>query len=157
MAQDVDISTGSSGKIRSFWVGFTLALLTLGIYGFFWYYFVNDELKDIGSAKGDDNLAQSNPTHSVVAISIGGWLIFPPFLSLYNYGQRIKRAQRLGGVPERDQINPTAAFLLYFPGLFLILPYFIYYWYVTQHQNAALRANAQPAADDSPARAGAVA
>ena len=157
MAQHVDISTGSSGKIRSYWVGFTFTLLTLGIYTLFWYYFVNDELKDIGSAKDDENLAQSSPTLSVVAISIGGWLILPPFLSLYNYGQRIKRAQRLGGVPQEQQINPTAAFLLYFPGLLLIVPYFVYFWYVTKHQNVALHANAQPTLDTAPSTTGAVA
>lgn len=157
MGREVHISAASSGKVRSFWMGFTLSLLTLGIYALFWYYFVNEELKDVGSAKRDDSLAQSSPTHSVVAISIGGWLIFPPFLSLYNYGQRIKRAQRLGGVPQEQQINPTVAFLLYFPGLFLIVPYFVFFWYVTKHQNAALLANAQHAADGSPATAGAVA
>lgn len=157
MSRQVDISTGSSGKIRSYWVGFTLALLTLGFYTLFWYYFVNDELKDIGSAKGDGNLAQSSPALSTVAISIGGWLLFPPFLSLYNYGQRIKRAQRLGRVSQEQQINPTLAFLLFFPGIFLILPYFIYFWYVTEHQNRALRANAAPVADGALATAGAVA
>jgi hypothetical protein len=94
---------------------------------------------------------------SVAAIAVGGLIIFPPFLSLYNYGQRIERAQRFGGVPRDQQINPTAAFLLYFPGIFLILPYFIYFWYVTQHQNAALYANAWRAIDHSPATASATA
>lgn len=37
-------------------------------------------------------------------------------------------------------INPVLAFLLYFPGGILIIPTFIHYWYVTEHQNAALRA-----------------
>lgn len=151
MVQHVDISAASSGKVRNYWVGFTLTLLTLGIYTLFWYYFVNDELKDVGGAKGDDNLAQSSPMLSTLAISIGGWLILPPFLSLFNYGQRIKRAQRLGGVPKEQQIDPTLAFLLFFPGLFLILPYFIYFWYVTKHQNIALLANARPVAAGSPA------
>jgi hypothetical protein len=142
-AADIDISTASSARIRSFGVGFALSVLTLGVYGLFWYYFVNEELKDVGIAKGDDNLARSSPTMSVVAIFVGGWVIVPPFLSVYNYGQRIKRAQRLGGVPVRDQINPVVAFLLYFPGLLLVIPYFAHFWYVTKHQNAALLANAQ--------------
>ena len=157
IAKEIDISTASSARIRSFWVGFALSVLTLGVYGLFWYYFVNDELKDVGSAKGDDNLAQSSPMTSVIAIFIGGWLIVPPFLSIYNYGLRIKRAQRLGGVPVRDQINPMVAFLLYFPGLFLVIPYFAHFWYVTKHQNAALLANAQPTLDTAPRTTGAVA
>ena len=62
-----------------------------------------------------------------------------PLLSVYNYGQRIKRAQRLTGMPKNDQIDPTIAFLLYFPGMLLIVPFFFHYWYVTKHQNMAMR------------------
>lgn len=140
MAQEIEIGRGGTGKIRSFWVGLGLAILTLSIYYFCWYYFVNDELKDIGIAEDDQNLAQSSPAQSVLAVLIGGWLIVPPLLSVYNYGQRIKRAQRLAGVERHEQIDPTIAFLLYFPGGILIIPAFIHYWYVTKHQNMALRA-----------------
>jgi hypothetical protein len=140
MAQEVDLGPGGTGKIRSFWVGLGLSVITFGIYGFCWYYFVNDELKDVGIEKGDQNLAQSSPAMSVVAILVGGWVIVPPLLSVYNYGQRIKRAQRLAGLPKGDQINPTVAFLLMFPGALLVIPYFLHFWYVTKHQNMALRA-----------------
>lgn len=142
MAQEVEFGTGGEGKIRSYWVGFGLTVITLGIYGVCWYYFVNNELKDIGQAKGDQNLAQSSPTMSAVAIFVGGYLIIPPLLSVYNYGQRIKRAQRLSGIERGQQINPITAFLLLFPGAILIVPYFLHFWYVTKHQNAALRAAA---------------
>jgi hypothetical protein len=140
MAQEVEFGNGAAGKIRSFWVGFGLTVLTLGVYSLCWYYLVNDELKDVGIAKDDQNLAHSSPAWSVVAIFIGGWVLIPPFLSVYNYGQRIKRAQRLGGIPRAEQINPVTAFLLFFPGSFLIIPYFIHFWYVTKHQNMAMRA-----------------
>jgi hypothetical protein len=142
MAQEVEFGNNASGKIRSFWVGLGLAIITLGIYYFCWYYFVNDELKEVGQAKDDQNLAQSSPAMSVVAVLIGGIIIIPPFLSVYNYGQRIKRAQRLGGIPHADQINPVLAFLLYFPGSLIIIPLFFHYWYVTKHQNMTLRAAA---------------
>jgi uncharacterized membrane protein HdeD (DUF308 family) len=142
MAQEVEFGKGGNGKIRSFWVGFGLAILTLSIYYFCWYYFVNDELKDIGIAEDDQNLAHSSPAQSVLAVLIGGWLIVPPLLSVYNYGQRIKRAQRIAGVEPQNQINPIAAFLLYFPGWILVIPGIIHYWYVTKHQNIALRAAA---------------
>jgi hypothetical protein len=140
VAQEVEFARGGEGKIRSFWVGLGLTLLTLGFYAPCWYYFVNDELKDIGQAYEDNNLAQSSPVMSVVAIVIGGWILIPPLLSVFNYGKRIKRAQRLAGIPRGQQINPTAAFLLIFPGAFLVVPYFFHYWYVTKHQNAAVRA-----------------
>jgi Domain of unknown function (DUF4234) len=140
MAQEVEFGTGGEGKVRSFWVGLGLVIVTLSVYAYCWYYFLNDELKDVGIAKEDQKLAQSSPALSVTAILLGGWLIVPPLLSVYNFGQRIKRAQRLVGIPQHDQINPTVAFVLYFPGILLIVPYFIHYWYVTKHQNMAMRA-----------------
>jgi hypothetical protein len=140
MAQEIELASGGEGKIRSFWVGLGLTVITVGIYYFCWYYFVNDELKDIGTEKQDQNLAQSSPMMSVIAVLVGGLVIVPPLLSVYNYGQRIKRAERLAGVPRADHINPIFAFLLLFPGGFLIIPLFVHYWYVTKHQNMALRA-----------------
>lgn len=140
MAQEVEIGNNGEGKIRSFWVGFGLSAITLSLYGLCWYYFVNDELKDVGQARDDQNLAQSSPAMSVTALLVGGYFIIPPLLSVYNYGQRIKRAQRLCGIPRGDQINPVTSFLLFFPGALLIVPYFIHFWYVTKHQNMAVRA-----------------
>jgi hypothetical protein len=104
------------------------------------YYFVNDELKDIGAANDDPNLASSSPGTSVVAVLLGSFLIVPPLLSVYNYGQRIRRGQSVAGVPETQRINPVLAFLLAFPGGLLVIPGFFHYWYVTKHQNVALRA-----------------
>lgn len=138
MAEEREIGKGGSGKVRSFWTGFLLTGITFGIYQYFWYYFVNDELKDVGAAEHDPGLAQSSPTLSVAAILFGGIILVPPLLSIYNYGKRIQRAQRLAGVGREEQINPTLAFLLYFPGLFLVFPFFFHYWYVTKHQNRAI-------------------
>lgn len=141
MAQEVEFGNGGEGKIRSYWVGLGLTIITLGLYGLCWYYFVNNELKDVGLAKNDQNLGQSSPALSVTALVVGGFTLWiAPLLSVYNYGQRIKRAQRLTGVEKQDQINPIVAFLLYFPGSLLIVPLFFHYWYVTKHQNMALRA-----------------
>ena len=140
MAQEVEFGRGGEGKIRSFWVGFGLTIITFGIYAFCCYYFVNDELKDVGIANEDQNLGQSSPTMSVTALVVGLWVVIPPLLSVYNYGQRIKRAQRLTEIPREDQINPTIAFLLYFPGALIFIPLLFHYWYVTKHQNRAVRA-----------------
>jgi hypothetical protein len=149
MAQEVEFGRGAIGKVRSFWVGFFLTIITLGIYYYVWYYLLNDELKDIGIAKDDPNLAESKPAVSVAAVLLGGWLIVPPLISVYNFGQRIKRAQRLCGIEMDKTINPVTAFLLLFPGGLLIIPAFIHYWYVTKHQNAAVLAagGVAPASD----------
>jgi Domain of unknown function (DUF4234) len=140
MAEEIELGKGGLGKIRSYWVGFALSIVTLTIYSLCWYYFVNDELKDIGIEKDDGNLAQSSPMMSVIALVVGGWLFVPTILSVYNYGQRIRRAQLLCGIDRNRAINPTLSLLLLFPGGLLIVPYFIHFWYVTKHQNAALRA-----------------
>lgn len=144
MAQEVQLGRGGLGKVRSFWVGMALTVITFGIYSACWYYFVNDELKDIGAGNDDPNLASSSPTMSVLALIVGGYLIVPPLLSVYNYGQRIRRAQTIAGVPDGERINPIVAFLLMCPGFLLVVPYFIHFWYVTKHQNKALRAAGNP-------------
>jgi hypothetical protein len=140
MAQEVELGSGGIGKVRSFWVGLGLTVLTLGIYYYVWYYLINDELKDIGIAKGDQNLAQSSPAMSVTAVLVGGLLLVPPLISVYNTGNRIRRAQLLCGIDRNRAISPVLAFLLAFPGGLLIIPAFIHYWYITKHQNAAVRA-----------------
>jgi hypothetical protein len=141
MAQEVEFGKGGEGKIRSFWVGLGLVVVTLGIYAPCWYYFVNNELKDVGIAKDDQNLGQSSPAWSVTALVFGSFTFYiAALLSVYNYGQRIKRAQRLVAIPKQDQIDPTVAFLLYFPGALLIIPLFFHFSYVTKHQNRAMRA-----------------
>ncbi len=139
MAQEVQLGRGGLGKIRSFGIGLLLTVVTFGVYSFCWYYFVNDELKDIGASNDDPSLANSSPATSVVAILVGGWLFIPPLLSIYNYGQRIRRAQTVAGVPQDERINPVLAFLLLFPGAILIVPYFLHFWYLQKHQNIALR------------------
>jgi hypothetical protein len=76
----------------------------------------------------------------VIAVLLGGWLFVPPLISIYNTGNRIRRAQTASGIDRDRAINPTNAFLLLFPGGLLIIPAFIHYWYITKHQNAAVRA-----------------
>ena len=138
MAQTVQLGTGSTGKLRSFWGGLGLNLITLGIYYYIWYFKVNDELKEIGRAKGDQELAGSSPANSLVAVLFGGLLIIPPFISIYRTGKRIKRAEELGGVG--DCLHPTFAFLLLFPLGILIIPALYHYAYTIRHQNRALMA-----------------
>ena len=138
MAQEVVLGRGGLGKVRSFGVGLLLTVITFGLYFYFWYWFVNDELKDIGAANDDPNLASSSPGMSLLAVTLGSLLVIPMWLSYYNYGQRIRRAQTAVGVPDDERISPVLAFLLLFPGGLLIIPTFVHYWYVTKHQNRAL-------------------
>jgi hypothetical protein len=141
VAQEVDIGDGNVGKLRSFPAGITIAIITVGIYHFFWYYRLNNELRDIGIDRDDRELAESSPAMSVTAILIGWILIIPPILSIYRFCQRIRRAQRIVGVRPEDRISAPLAFSAAFFG-FLIIPALFHYWYVTKHQNRALMAAA---------------
>jgi hypothetical protein len=80
---------------------------------------------------------------SLLAVTVSGLLVIPAWLSYYNYGQRIRRAEAAVGVPEHERISPTLAFLLLVPGGLLIIPAIVHYWYVTKHQNTALRGAAR--------------
>src|SRR3954447_297552 len=77
MAQEVTLGRGGLGKVRSFWIGLLLSVVTLGFYFYFWYWFVNDELKDIGAANDDPNLASSKPASSLLAVTLGHFLVIP--------------------------------------------------------------------------------
>lgn len=99
--------------------------------------------RDVGVAlnlrRSDQRPAPGGPL-SCFLISGIFTIWIPPLISTYNYGQRIKRAQRLTAIRKQDQINPITAFLLYFPGAILIIPLFFHFWYVTKHQDRAMRA-----------------
>src|SRR3989442_9516323 len=97
MAEALDI-LGGHVKVRSLWGVFLLALVTLGIYYLVWYYKINRELKDFGAEKKD-----FSPGLAVVAISIGGWLIIPPFVSMWGAVKPIPRAEGQAGI--KDAIN----------------------------------------------------
>jgi hypothetical protein len=150
LAETVKFRSGE-GKIRSFWGGFGLALVTFGIYYYFWFYKVNNELKLVGESYSDPELSESKPGNSLLAVLIGGFLLLPPYISVYRYGKRIRHAEGVVGIPESERINPVTAFLLLFPGGILIIPVFFHYAMVTRHQNAVETAAAAVGRPASPA------
>lgn len=79
-----------------------LSLITLGIYGFVWYYKINKELRDVTGL--------GSPGVSLLAITLGVLLIVPPFVSLYNTGERIRVMQERAGVA--GPINPVLALVI---------------------------------------------
>jgi hypothetical protein len=77
-----------------------LSLITFGIYGAFWWYFVNREMRDLGRARNTRGLGDS-PGLSTLAATLGGYVIVPAIWTLVTTCQRIQRAQRLIG---RDDV-----------------------------------------------------
>ena len=98
MAQEVEIvGAGTSAKLRSpVWVAI-LAVVTLGIYVVFWWYFINRELADYGRAKGTNELGDS-PLKSTLALFPGALVVVPAIWTTVTTFQRAQAAQRLAGV-----------------------------------------------------------
>jgi len=82
------------GKTRNiFLVWLVWPILTLGIYHLVWWYMINRETRDM------DRQIEVSPGISVVAISVGALIIVPPFVSIYNTGERIGEMQEAAGLP----------------------------------------------------------
>jgi hypothetical protein len=110
MAEEVQIA-GSEGraKIRSPWAAALLPFITLGIYYLVWYYKLNREMRDLGRARGSDELGDS-PGTSLLAITLGALVIVPALVSTYNTGKRIQAAERIGGI---EPLNGWLALVMY--------------------------------------------
>ena len=83
-----------------------LSVITLGIYFFYWFWKINDELR---LYKRDESIS---PTRSLMAMLFGWLIIVPPFIAMYNTSKHVQDAeQRLGVQP---QLEPalTIVFLL---------------------------------------------
>jgi len=97
---------GRTGKQRNIvLVWLVWPLITLGIYHLVWYYKINREARDF------DARIEANPVVSLIAITIGAFVIVPPFVSVYKSGGRIAQMQRAAG------LDPTASGLI---GLILV-------------------------------------
>jgi hypothetical protein len=90
----VELPSGARAKVRDEGLVILWTFLTLGIYSYVWYYRVNRELRDFGRAHGDDQLANSNPVLSILAVTLGVLLVVPPFVSLWKFTGRVRRMQR---------------------------------------------------------------
>ena len=112
MAQEVQIpGAGTTAKIRHPLGVIGLSLITLGIYGLFWWYFINREMADLGQANGVPELGD-NPVLSVVALSIGSLIIIPPFVTWWRTAKRVETAQNR--VLGSNNFSPVLVFVLIF-------------------------------------------
>jgi hypothetical protein len=110
LAEEVQIAgTNEIGKIRNPLGVLGLMLITIGIYGIFWYYKINKEMAELGKARGTEDLGTS-PGMSVLAVTLGAFIIVPPFVSIFGTWKRVNAAERLTGLPEG--ISATLGFIL---------------------------------------------
>ncbi len=122
MAEDLDVG-GIAVKKRHPFGPLGLGIITLGIYTFVWYYKVNKELHEY--------TGEGNPTTSLLAILLGGFIIVPPFVSIYKTGERILSAQNKAGSAGR--ISPVVGLVL------ALIPIANFFWsyYVQKNLNEA--------------------
>jgi hypothetical protein len=110
MAQEIQIpGAGTTAKIRSPFAPALLPLITLLIYLFFWWYFINRELRDLGKAKGSTELGDS-PGKSVLAITLGALIVVPLLWTHVTTFKRVQAAQKLAGI---EPLNGWIGLILY--------------------------------------------
>ncbi|MGZ5292121.1 MAG: DUF4234 domain-containing protein [Actinomycetota bacterium] len=116
-----------------------LTIITLGIYGLYWYYKINEELKRYTR---DDTIS---PGRSLLALLPGALLIVPPFIAYYNTANHVlKEQQRLG---LSSQISPALTVVLGIVIWFGMPPY------LQEHANRIWDAASMPGAAASPSAA----
>jgi hypothetical protein len=125
VAETVRVGSGEA-KIRNLWVVALLLIVTLGIYYFFWYYLIKRELRDFGAGAHDRTLALISPGMGVLAMTIGWWIIVPPFVSAWRAVRHVQLAERLGGIQPHHAINHTLGFVLFIVG-FVFFPIEVFY------------------------------
>lgn len=81
-----------------------LSFITLGIYGLYWYYKANEEIKRF---TGDQTIS---PGRSLVALFPGFILIVPPFIAVYNTATHVMQMQEQRGIS--SQISPALTLVL---------------------------------------------
>ena len=126
MAEEIQIAqSGATAKMRNPLGVVGLSLITIGIYFFFWWYFINREMRDLGRSRGRD-LGQS-PGNSVLAVTIGALVIVPAIVSEWRTSARIEAAQETVGLQNR--VSGPIIFIL----LLLIAP--VGLWYAQSELN----------------------
>ena len=141
MAEVVPIQgTQATAKIRSVvWV-IVLEIITLFIYGLFWWYFIHRELRDYGRAKNTNELGTS-PGTSLLAITLGALIIVPALVSFFNGFRRVQAAQRLTGIEPINGWIGLILFLVFYPA---------YQGYMQSGLNAVWQAQAGGAESRAP-------
>jgi amino acid transporter len=81
-----------------------LSFITLGIYFFYWYYTINDELRRF---ERDDTIS---PVRSLMAMIFGWLIIVPPFLAMYNTAKHVQSAERRFGI--QPELEPALTIVI---------------------------------------------
>jgi hypothetical protein len=83
-----------------------LSFITIGIYFFYWYYKVNDELR---VALRDETIS---PTRSLMAMIFGWLIIVPPFIAMWNTAKHTEELETRFGVAQT--VEPAIVLVIMF-------------------------------------------
>ncbi len=83
-----------------------LSFITIGIYFFYWYYKVNEEIQRYTR---DDTIS---PTRSLMAMIFGWLIIVPPFIAMYNTAKHLQDIEERTGITQI--IEPALVIVLMF-------------------------------------------
>jgi hypothetical protein len=118
---ELELAPAVRVKVRSpVWV-IVFSTISLYLYVIYWWYAVNREMRDLGRLHGAEEELGRSPGRSALAISLGGLLIVPPFVSVYRGGQRIQAAQHLVG--RTEIMNGWIATVLYVAAALVFIPF----------------------------------
>jgi hypothetical protein len=81
-----------------------LSIITLGIYWFYWYYKINDEIRHF---QKDDNV---RPGIALLAVTLGWLIIVPPFISVYNTSLHVVQMEQGAGI--QQELSPALNVIL---------------------------------------------
>lgn len=81
-----------------------LSLITIGIYFFYWYYKVNDEIRLI---ERDETI---NPTRSLMAMIFGWLIIVPPFIAMWNTATHVQKLE--GRLEIHQRLEPAITLVI---------------------------------------------
>ncbi|MEW6058560.1 MAG: DUF4234 domain-containing protein [Actinomycetota bacterium] len=117
-----------------------LSIMTLGIYAFYWYYKVNDEIRRF---ERDETI---NPARSLLAITVGWLLLAPPFIAMSNTAKHIQEMEGRVGIQRRVMPALIIAVMLFLYPL-AVIPVAIYLQeHINRVWNRAMRATPSPGA-----------
>lgn len=120
-SKKVSISSTHTACVRNPILVALLTIITFGIYGIIWYYLINRELAALGSMHVTDELGD-NPVVSLAAVTIGSFVLVPPFVSHFKTAGRVAAAQRAVGAD--SSVNETLALVLVF-FLYVGYPFYV--------------------------------
>jgi uncharacterized protein DUF4234 len=85
-----------------------LGIITIGIYFFYWYYKINDELRRF---EHDETIS---PVRSLMAMIFGWLIIVPPFIAMYNTAKHVRSAEQRVGIQQQLEPAITIVIMLVF-------------------------------------------